>query len=174
MIITPPEKTALNEYYSSYWKYLEGNDLLDSLVRQKDSTYAFLGAINQKLEDKIYAPGKWMLKEVAGHLCDTERILSCRALRFARKDNTPLPGFDESRYEENSLYRNLSLITIADELKAIRISNLFLFSSFRENELEQKGKANNIVVSVRDILYFILVHQQHHLKVIREKYLGDA
>src|ERR1051325_11605172 len=98
MIVTKPAIDSLSSYYQSYLKFVSEDDLLAALFKQKVSTQEYLKTIPPDRASFAYAPGKWMLKEVIGHLCDTERILTYRALRFSRNDQTPLSGFDETTY----------------------------------------------------------------------------
>lgn len=125
-----------------------------------------------ELETYRYEPGKWSVREVAGHLADTELILLYRALRFARKDQTPLSGFEENSFTANANYHDLSLLNIASELEAIRSAGIALFQSFPDEAFNQTGIANNNKVSVRALLFFIIGHQTHHLEVIKQRYLN--
>jgi uncharacterized damage-inducible protein DinB len=169
--ITPPAFSDLSDYYQSYQKYLTENDLLSALKDQTNKSHEFLSGISSEMENFRYAEGKWMIKEVAGHLCDTERILTYRALRFSRNDKTELSSFDENSYVENSNFRNRTLNDISRERKHVRLATLDLFSTMTEQQLDNWGKANNVRVSPRNILYFILVHERHHIQVINDKYL---
>ena len=167
-----PKAEELTPYYQSYLKYIPADaDLISLLKEQAQSTQKFLSAIPAAKESFAYADGKWMLKEVVGHLCDTERILSCRALCFSRNDKTPLPGFDENTYTPNSNYHSRSLKNIAEEFAAVRQSSIALFSNMSDEMFERKGIADNNEHSVVGMLFFIVVHERHHLGVIKEKYL---
>ena len=115
-----------------------------------------------------------MLKEVIGHLSDTERILSYRALSFARNDKTLLAGFDENNYIDESNFRDRPLKEILKEWNSVRLATLTLFSSMTNDIADRKGNANGQIVTPRIILYFILVHGRHHFQVIKERYLSTA
>ena len=171
MIVSMPVASELNIYYQSYLKYLQTDDLLESLKTQQKTTTDFWASIPAGKETYRYAEGKWSVREVCGHLCDTERILSYRALRLARKDPTALAGFDENLYTANSNYNDLSLAEIASQKQAIRESSCRLFGSFTFDMYHFGGLANNTKVSVRDILFFIIAHEMHHNGVIKERYL---
>lgn len=145
--------------------------MLDVLIKEKDVIQKFLQSIPESKASSAYADGKWLLKEVVGHLCDTERILSYRALRISRNDKTPLPGFDENEYTPNSNYKTRSLSNIAEEFKSIRESSITLFNNMNEDMFDRKGITNNSEVCVRNLLFFIVAHERHHLKVIQERYL---
>jgi len=168
-----PKAEELSSYYQSYLKYVKADDDLHDLIRKQHSeTQQFLSSIDENRASYAYAPGKWQLKEVAGHVCDSERIMSYRALRIARKDKTPLHGFDENLYTPASNYRLRSLKNISEELRTVREATLSLISNFSEEMLDYKGTANNQEIAVRGIIYMIYVHQQHHMTVIRERYLS--
>jgi hypothetical protein len=172
MISVPPAQ-QLSTYYQSYLKYIPADaDLLSLIKEQAVSTPHFLSSVPADKESFVYAPGKWMLKEVAGHICDTERILSYRALRISRGDRTPLPGYDENLYTPNSNYGKRSLQNISDELATVRQATISLFSNMDKNMYDRTGTANDSEVSVRAICFFIAGHQSHHLEVIRQRYLS--
>lgn len=170
MKFDPPSFEKLNDYYKSYWKYLKDEDILEALKKQGENTMEWLSSVSTDKENYAYSEGKWMIKEVIGHLCDTERILAYRALRFSRNDKTPLTAFDEKSFIEESNFRNRSLKNICEEWKTIRASTLSLFTSMTDEIADRIGIANGVHVSPRIILYFILVHERHHLQVIKDKY----
>ncbi len=172
--IFPPEASQLNDYYKTYLKYVQNDDMLQALIEEGNRTQEWISTIPSSSEDYAYADGKWMIKEVIGHLCDSERILSYRALRFARNDHTPLAGFDENTYMIQSNFKKRSLRAIADEWRTVRAATISLFSSMDEENIDRKGTANNAIVSPRILLYFILVHEKHHKQVIKDRYLSSA
>lgn len=120
--------------------------------------------------DYRYAEGKWTIKEIIQHIIDTERILAYRALRISRNDKTPLPGFDENSYADNTAANTRSLQDLLTELSAVRHSNLLLFKSFSEDQLLSIGIASDQPISVRAIGFMIIGHQKHHQSVFQEKY----
>lgn len=163
---------SAKEYPAYYQPYIASvsTNVLAELSAQKESFSSFILSIPAE-KDGAYAPGKWTIKEVIGHLLDTERILVYRALRFARNDAQNLPGFEENDYVEQSDYSSRSLQSLADEFLAIRSSTLFLFETFTEIELNRMGKANNNELSVRALLFIVAGHVNHHQQVIKERYL---
>lgn len=171
MIIQKPDAEELSVYYQSYLKYVTEDDMLEALKIQKERSQSFLNSIPESKSMFAYESGKWKLKEVVGHVCDTERILSYRALRISRNDRTPLSGFEEKDYVPNSNYSSRKLANIAEEYRAVGDSTIALFSNMSEEMYERKGIANQLEVSVRAILFFILSHERHHMKVIRDRYL---
>ena len=171
--IAVPKPEELSTYYQSYLKYLNPeDDLLELIRRQRDETQQFLVSISEERAGFVYAPGKWQLKEVAGHVCDTERIMCYRALRISRKDNTPLQGFDENHYTPASNYNQRTLKNISEELRTVRDATLSLISNFNPEMLDFKGMANDQEISVRGVIYMIYVHQKHHMTIIKDRYLS--
>jgi hypothetical protein len=171
MKISKPSPSDLSGYYQTYLHYVPEDDLLQALKEQKTVIENFVSGISPDKETFRYADGKWMLKEVIGHLCDTERILSYRALRIARNDQTPLPGFDENHYIPNSNYKDRTLKNISGEFLAVREASILLFQNMNEKMLDRKGIASDSDVTVRGILFFLVAHARHHMNVIRERYL---
>jgi hypothetical protein len=163
-MINPP-------YYNSYIDLVRENDILFTLDEQMNFTYAFLLTIDEKKAHYAYAEGKWTIKEIVGHLIDGERVFAYRATRFARKDKTDLPGFEENDYVANANFTSRSLADLAEELLMIRKSNMYLFNSFTDEMMSRTGTANGGEISVEAILYVIAGHQKHHIKVINDRYL---
>ncbi len=170
MIIKPPSPQQLSEYYRGYLKYLPEEDMLLTLKTATDEMESMLEQIPVNKETFSYAPGKWMLKEVIGHLCDTERILTYRALCFARNDKTELPGFDENEYVANGNFKTRAMHSIGIEYLIVREASLALFNSLDAADFDKTGTANQTKYSVRHMLYFCIVHQRHHFNIIRERY----
>ncbi len=117
-----------------------------------------------------YAPGKWSAREVIMHLIDSERIFAYRALRFARKDSTPLPGFDENAYAAMYSDDNRNMPDLIREMKSVRASTIQLFKSFSKEALNRSGEASGITMTVRSLGEIIAGHELHHKKVLEGKY----
>jgi uncharacterized damage-inducible protein DinB len=171
MVIQKPSSSELSDYYRTYLKYVLEEDLLSVIIKQKLQIENFFSNITPSKENFKYAEGKWMLKEVAGHICDTERILSYRALRIARNDKLPMNGFDENEYTFQANYKSRTLKNILEELLSVRQSSILLFQNMNEEFFDRKGIANDSEVTVRALLFFIVAHAYHHMGVIEEKYL---
>lgn len=172
MTVALPLIQNLSPYYQSYLPYVKEDDLLVALNNASDEMDAFLQAIPTEKETFRYAENKWMVKEVVGHLADTERILTYRTLCFARNDKNPLPGFEENDYVKYSNFYKRPLRSIAVEFMLVREATLAFFTSLDETDFDRVGTANNNPVSVRNLLFFIIGHQRHHFKVLSEKYLA--
>jgi uncharacterized damage-inducible protein DinB len=111
------------------------------------------------------------VKELLGHLIDSERIFSYRALRFARNDQTPLPGYEQNDYVRNADFDNRDLGEMAEEFATVRRATVQLFRPLNETEWMRRGKANENDVSVRALAYIIAGHELHHMEVLRTRYL---
>lgn len=122
------------------------------------------------LGDKVYAHGKWTVKETIQHLIDCERVFAYRALRIARADKTPLPGFDENAFSDASLANNRSLASLLEEFIAVRRSSTLLFRSFSDEMFQQEGTFNGMQVAPVAIGFIIAGHTIHHMNVLRERY----
>lgn len=165
-----PTEEEYAPYYKEYIAIVDG-DVWSLLREQAISFPGFIRNIPAGREQYAYAPEKWTLKEVIGHVLDTERIMAYRLLRIARKDRTPLAGFDEKSYVANARTGERSLERLAGEFNSIRESNLYLFEALNEEELGYTGQASGYGVSVRALLYIIAGHLQHHKRVIEKRYL---
>lgn len=170
-MISKPQPTDYPDYFENYINLVKPNNVLKTLQDQVLSMQAFLSAIPEDKEDFSYADGKWTLKEVVGHIIDTERIMGYRALRFARGDYRELAGFDEKSYIQNSNFNNRTLYDLAHEFAVVRESNIILIRNLPEECLDNKGTANGKEISVRSLIYVIAGHAMHHLNVIKTRYL---
>lgn len=173
MIIELPQPTEYPRYYQSYLDLVKDGDLIKTLKDQIIDIQAVIATIPEEKEGFAYAEGKWTIKEVIGHIIDTERILAYRAMRFARKDKTVLPGFDENTFVANANFNKRTLYELAHEFAIVREANITMFKTFDKEQLMEKGNANGQEVSVRSIIYMIAGHASHHVNVIRTKYLMD-
>jgi uncharacterized damage-inducible protein DinB len=160
-----------NPYYKAYIEALGEVELMDTLKKQMLNYPEFLASIPKGKLTYRYAEGKWTVAEVLLHVLDSERVFQYRALRFARKDSTPLPGFDQDAYVPNSGANSRSLDSIIDEYKAIRSSTIALFESFDKDVLKEKGVASNAAMSVGALGFIMCGHQKHHRNILRERYL---
>jgi uncharacterized damage-inducible protein DinB len=163
-----------NEYSAFYKPYIiESNS--DNLIEDLEiSLHQFIKFVQDIPMDKFdfrYAEGKWTIKEIIQHLIDSERVFSYRALRISRNDQTPLPGFDENLFVENTNANSRSLQDLLTEMAVVRQSTLSLYKSFTSEQTLLIGTASNAAISVRAIGFIIIGHQNHHKKVFIERYL---
>jgi hypothetical protein len=170
-MIARPEATEYAPHYETYVSKVPEGDLLHLLDEERRTTGHLLGAIPEATGSHRYAPGKWSIKEVVGHVTDAERVFSYRALRFARGDRTPLPGFDEQAYAPAGRFDARPLADLARELALVRAATIALFRGFDAEMLERRGVANGQEISVRALAYVIAGHERHHVAILRERYL---
>jgi len=168
-----PQSSEHPPYYDHYINLVKEDDIIKALKNQVIGAQAIISEIPEDKENYAYAEGKWTIKEVLGHIIDTERILGYRAIRFSRKDKTILPGFDENSFVANANFNKRTLYDLAHEFAIVRESNIASFKHFDEETLNQMGNANGKEVSVRAILFMIVGHAAHHLNIIKSKYLLD-
>ena len=168
-----PAADEHNPYYSRYIDRVPAGDIVDTLSRQIPETIAFLRSIPETKADYAYGDGKWTIRQVIGHMSDAERVFQYRALRFARGDETPVPGFDENSYVDNAPFPRVSLTDLINEFEHIRRSTIYLFNALDEQQLSRRGTANDAGISVRAIAYIIAGHETHHSQILRERYLNN-
>jgi hypothetical protein len=166
-----PAPGEYDPFYQGYLDHAPEGDVLILLERQLEETLETLGELMDEEARFRYAPGKWSVKEVIGHLADAERVLSYRALRFSRDDPTPLPGFEEEDYVASSVYDERPLQDVMAEFAAARASSVALFRSLTPDMTTRRGVANEAEITVRALAWIILGHERHHLAVLRERYL---
>lgn len=167
-------KPATDEYapfYAGYVNAVDTEDIVQYLEDQKTALVAFFHDIKWEQWDQAYAPGKWTLAELVVHVIDAERIFAYRALRIARGDKTPLPGFDENEYVPNSGATLRTPASIVDEWAAVREAGLQLFRNFTPEMWERRGTASDAEISVRALAWITAGHAAHHWRIVRERYL---
>jgi hypothetical protein len=157
-------------FYAGYIGKVTEDDVLPVLAEQPAILRRLAAAVPTERETYRYAPGKWSVREVAGHLGDAERVFGYRAWRISRGDTTPLSGFDENRYVEASNYGERPLAELVEELAALREANLALLRALPPEAWPRLGTANNNPISVRALAYIMAGHVRHHLEVLRERY----
>jgi hypothetical protein len=165
-------RPSSTEYAPAHEKYvaLVGEyDIVPALERQREEMFAFLRAIPEAQGNVRHPPYTWSIKEVVGHLTDSERVFGYRALRFARADSTPLPGFDENAYSLAAQFDRVSLAGLVSEFEALRLSHLWLFRNLPDAAWPRTGDANGTTVSVRALAYILVGHARHHLNILRRR-----
>jgi hypothetical protein len=160
-----------NPYYDRYISLIGEGDILEVLEDQAKTTEKFLNTFTEEQGNYTYADGKWSVKEVLGHVIDTERIMAYRALAFARNEVQSLPGFEQDDYVAESNFNIRSLVDIINEFRTVRESNIILFKSFDEEIFNRRGTASESEVTVLALIYIIAGHEKHHIKFLREKYM---
>ncbi len=172
MIIQKPDLSKTPEYYQYYINLVEQNNLPDAFQLSKQLACTLIESLEDSKLGYAYQPDKWTVYEVLQHIIDTERILAYRALRFSRFDTTMLSGFDENKFiaaiQANIHY---SKKNIFDEFCIVRDATIILYNNMNEKMLDFVGQANKNITNARQIGFFIIGHQLHHIRVIEEKYL---
>ncbi|MDT7604336.1 MAG: hypothetical protein QOF61_2333 [Acidobacteriota bacterium] len=167
-----PETNEYAPYYEKYVSLVSAGDIVETLQRQAAETLALLRSVSEERAASRYEPGKWSVKEVVGHVIDSERIFSYRALRFARNDQTPLPGYEQDDYTRAANYGARTISDLADEFESVRNATLSLLRSLDGEAWLRRGKANDNEVSVRALAHIIAGHELHHVGILRERYLS--
>ncbi|MEJ2186852.1 MAG: DinB family protein [Gemmatimonadota bacterium] len=174
MSMTLEFRPAPEEYPAFYARYVDllpDGPILDLLARQVSSTAALLEGIGEAGAGYRYAPGKWSVKEVTGHVVDVERIFCMRALRFARGDATPLPGFEQNAYVAAAGFDRQPLADLIEALRVTREAALRFFRSLDDDALMRRGTAAGGEFCVRAVAWIIAGHQAHHVRLLEERYL---
>lgn len=165
-----PHSSEYAPYYGKYVVLVADGDVLSTLSSQMDRMDQLLFGLEDENANLPYAPGKWTIKQVLGHITDTERIMSYRALRIARGDKTPLPGFEQDDYAANGSFESVSLTELLQEYMAVRRATMLLFRHLPAEAWDRRGTASNNEVTVRALAYIIAGHDEHHYRILREKY----
>ncbi len=170
-VTAPPVENEYDPYYGQYIGRVPPEaDIVALLAAQRESTAAVLANIPGERGSFRYQPGKWSIKQVIGHLSDTERIFAYRALRIARGDETPLPGFDENAYVPVARFDDLGLDALIEEWVAVRKASVTMFGGLAPEAWIRRGTANGVAISVRALAYIIAGHERHHLDTLRTRY----
>ncbi|HEX7078957.1 MAG TPA: DinB family protein [Candidatus Eisenbacteria bacterium] len=167
-----PDRSEVPEYYHRYVVLVPDGDIVRTLRSQIEETWRLLGALPEERAGFRYGPEKWSVKEVVGHLSDSERVFAYRCLRFARADQTPLPGFEQDDYVVNGGFDARTLRDLLEEFGAVREATIRLASSLDQEAGARRGTASERVVSARGLLYIIAGHELHHRRVLVERYLA--
>jgi DinB family protein len=165
-----PEKT---EYAASYGRYVDlvtETDIVSALEKQAGATAKILGAIDEKRSAMRYAPDKWSIKQLVGHVGDSERVFTYRALAFARDDKNALPGFEQDEWMRTSDFDRWSFADLRENLAVVRRASVLLFRNLPQEAWDRRGIASDNPMTVRAAAFTILGHERHHLNVLREKY----
>jgi hypothetical protein len=167
-----PEPGEYAPYYEKYISLVPGTDILGTLEAQRRQMLILLCGRDDKEGDFRYAPGKWSVKEILGHVCDSERIFAYRALRISRADRTPIEGFEQDDYVRNSPFAHRPMAELIEDYIAVRRATVTLFRNLDEQAWARTGTANKNQVSVRALAYITAGHELHHKRILEEKYFA--
>jgi len=165
-----PEAGEYAEYYGKYVAKVPGKEVLGTLESERLHMSKLFTGRPERDGNFRYAPGKWTIKEVLGHIADTERIFTYRALRIARGDQTPLPGFEQDDFVKNGGFASRTLADLAEEFDAVRGASIALFRSFDDGAWSRRGVASQKEVTVRALGFITAGHQIHHRMILEEQY----
>jgi len=167
-----PRADEYNEYYGRYLELVPDGDIVETLAREGSASRSLLASVPREKEEFRYAPGKWSLREVVGHLVDTERLFSFRALWFTRQGVGDLAGMDQEAWARASRAGSRPLAELAEEWVALRRANVLFFGSLSEEEGARGGVASGYAVTVRALAWMIAGHELYHRRLILRDYLG--
>jgi hypothetical protein len=167
-----PAPTEYAPYHEKYVSLVPEGEIVSTLAQQGDALLSLLRNIPEAQADSRYAPDKWSIKEVVGHIIDCERIFAYRALRFARNDPSPQPGFEQDDYVRNAAFGDRPLADIAAEFECVRQSSVYLFRSLSDEAWLRTGNANGADLSVRGMAHIVAGHELHHVGILRTRYLA--
>lgn len=166
-----PREGEYESYYTGYVNWVIGKDIPSLLSEQVDEIRKFYKQMGEEKSLLAYEPGKWTGKEVLGHIIDTDRIMTFRALCFARGEKASLPGFDQDQYVVNADFNNIPLSALLEEFEFSRKALVSLLKNLPESSYTNIGNANGFRVSVRALIHIIAGHAQHHINVLKQKYV---
>jgi hypothetical protein len=167
----PPNDTEFAPYYNNYISLVAGDDVLAVLRSQTAELNSLFSDIPEERGAYAYADGKWTIKEVLSHLIDGERMFAYRVLRISRGDETPIEGFEQDGYIENSNANNRSFSEMLEEFSLLRKANLLLIDNLSDEASRRTGTASENTVSVRALVYIMAGHIKHHINILGERYL---
>ena len=168
-----PNTDHIPQFYQRYIDAVVYDDLIPALVNGGNTTIDLLRTIPEASAHYRYAEGKWSISEVINHMMDAERVFCYRALRFSRNDSSELPGFDENAWATQTNANNRKLYKLIDEYVNLRASTVDLFSSFNDEMLERTGIGSGVKMSVATLGFLVAGHEQHHCKILRERYFPN-
>lgn len=170
MSLRRPEAAEYAAHFHVYIGLVPEGSLIDILNEQTERLQKLYGSIREADGDYRYAPEKWTVKEVLGHVIDTERIMSYRMLRVARGDRTPLPGFNEGDFVRGAEFGRLSIARLLEQFIAVRRATLELIESLPEHAWEREGEVAGYPATARALAYVIAGHERHHTQLLQERY----
>ncbi len=159
------------QFFDRYIKLADDIDIVEALEKYDTMETLVDKTIMEQLGDKIYAPGKWTIKEIIQHNIDNERVQAYRALRIGRNDQTSLPGYDENLFAANTTANQRTLDELLAEFAVVRRANIFLFKSFTDEMQQRTGTCNNTPISALALGFVLVGHQIHHCNIIKERYI---
>ena len=171
IVVQRPRPDEYAKAFERYVSRVTDTDVQEALRRQKDELPAALAGVRGPAEGHRYAAGKWSVREVVGHIIDTERIFGYRAVCVARGEKGPLPGFDENEYAAHATFDDYPLEELLEEFVHVREGHVAFFRHLSAEAWLRTGLSNANPVSVRALAFVMVGHVRHHLAVLQERYL---
>jgi len=166
-----PQASDYAPYFAKYVLQVPDGDFIETLESQRTKMNGILGSLTEKQADFRYAPGKWSIKEVIGHINDAERIFAYRLLRIARGDQTPLPGFEQDDYIKTANSASRSLASLREEFNSIRHASITLVRSLDDASWLRRGTASGKEISALSLAFIVAGHALHHQAILEKEYL---
>jgi hypothetical protein len=170
-MISKPDPEESPKYFHYFINLIPEEELLEAMDRTRRETVELIASVPRGMDNFRYAADKWAVKQLIQHIIDTERILAYRALRFSRKDPTPLAAFDENAFAERDNSRGRTLADLSEEFEVVRASSVVLFRSMTDDMLKFRGMSNNMPTTTGSWGWMIAGHNAHHNQVLRKRYL---
>lgn len=172
--LSRPESTEHAPYFERYTKLVPDGEIVSILTKQMENSLALLKSIDEAKANYRYAADKWSIKQLLGHVIDTERIFTYRALRFARNDSNPLVGYDQDQFVNGADFDSRNFADMVDEFDHVRRASIHLFKPLSDEEWLRRGTANDAEVSVRALAHILAGHELHHMDILKSRYLSDS
>lgn len=167
-----PETTEFAPYYNTYISLVADDEIIPVLDQQPGQLEQIISGLPEEKGVFAYAEGKWTIKEMLSHLIDGERMFAYRVLRISRGDKTPIEGFEQDGYIENSNANNRSFAELLEEFGLLRKANLLLLKNLSDDASRRIGTASENAVSVRALVYIMAGHIKHHINILNQRYLA--
>jgi hypothetical protein len=166
-----PETSEYDPYYERYISLVADSDIIGVLGAQPTRLQDIFTAMPEENGEFRYAEGKWSIKELLGHVIDGERMFAYRTFRISRGDETPIEGFEQDGYIENAHSNDRSFADLLDEFSLLRRANMIFFKNLTDDAWLRVGTANKVQISVRALVYIMAGHIEHHLEILKDRYL---
>ena len=167
-----PQPAEYDPYYQKYVSLVPEEDILLALKTQIDELSKLFDGVPEEKGTYAYGDGKWTVKEVLSHIIDGERMFAYRVFRIARGDKTPIEGFEQDGYIENSHANRRRITELIIEFTLLREANLMFFANLELADWTRTGTANDVEISVRSLAWIMVGHIRHHIAILKEKYLA--
>ena len=172
--VARPDSSEHAAYYERYTKLVPEGDIVSILTNQLEETLQLLRGIDEQRAAYRYAPDKWSIKQLLGHVIDGERVFAYRALRFARNDSSALTGFDQDQFVNGADFDSRNFSDLVDEFEHVRKATIHLFKPLTDEEWLRRGVANDDEITVRALAHIMAGHVRHHSEILKTRYLRNG